>query len=117
MAEAALVWVEDKACGFAFFWPAFNSWQGVQTLYVESVYMSPTQRKGALAVDLYGYLCNVARSRGYGWVEGLIDTTDEELRASYRALGAQAEEYLHFRMNVNAEWISDLAKISDNTTP
>ena len=100
--EAIIVRGDEGACGFALFWPCFHTWRGLPTLFIDSIYLRPEHRKGALAMDIYSYLCSLAESRGYCRVEGIIDTTDAVLRHVYKSMGAKSDDYTFFYMNLGA---------------
>jgi GNAT superfamily N-acetyltransferase len=98
--EAIVIRAGDETCGFATFWPAFVTWTGRQSLYIDSIYVRPERRKGAIAMQVYTYLWRLAESRGYREIEGMIDIKDRELASFYRALGARAEESLVYFIDI-----------------
>jgi GNAT superfamily N-acetyltransferase len=95
--------VEDTVVGFALYFLNFSTWEGVNGIYLEDLYVSPEQRGSGLGRALLKALAEIAVSRGYARFEWSVLTWNQPAIDFYRALGAvPMEEWAVYRLSGDA---------------
>jgi len=74
--------------GYALYFLNFSTWEGVHGIYLEDLYVSPTQRGSGLGRALLTSLAATAVRRGYARVEWSVLDWNAPSIGFYRSLGA-----------------------------
>ncbi len=77
-----------RAVGFALFFPSYSTFLAQPGMYLEDLFVPPTERGQGVGRALLAALAKIAVERGYGRFEwSVLDWNEPALRL-YRALGA-----------------------------
>lgn len=95
----ALVAETDQVVGFALYFLSFSTWEGVHGIYLEDLYVRPTQRGTGRGTALLTALAAIAVARGYARVEWSVLDWNTPSIGFYRRLGAvPMDEWTGFRL-------------------
>ena len=98
VAEAA-----GEVVGFALYLLSFSTWEGVHGIYLEDLYVRPTQRGTGRGAALLSALAAIAVARGYARVDWSVLDWNTPSIEFYRRLGAVAmDEWTGFRLTGEA---------------
>jgi GNAT superfamily N-acetyltransferase len=98
-AEAILAEIEGRPVGFAMFFPTFSSFRGQPGLYLEDIFVRPQHRGQGIGKALLASVAQLARRRGYGWMEWSVLDWNEPAIGFYRSLGAgRLDEWTVYRI-------------------
>ena len=94
---------DDEVVGFALYFLSFSTWEGVHGIYLEDLYVSPTQRGTGRGKALLAALAAIAVARGYARVDWSVLDWNTPSIEFYRRLGAVAmDEWTGFRLTGDA---------------
>lgn len=79
---------DGEVVGFALWFLNFSTWLGRHGLYLEDLFVRPSQRGRGLGKALLETLVGIARERGYGRVEWVVLDWNEPAQEFYRSMGA-----------------------------
>ena len=89
-----------QVVGMAVWYVTFSTWLGRHGLWLEDLYVSPTQRGAGLGQALLSRLAQIAAQRDYGRVEWRVLGWNEHAIGFYRSLGAVAQdEWVEYRVD------------------
>jgi GNAT superfamily N-acetyltransferase len=78
-----------EVVGFALYFLNFSTWEGVQGIYLEDLYVAPEVRGSGLGKALLQSLAAIAVSRGYARFEWSVLNWNTPSIDFYRAMGAE----------------------------
>ena len=81
---------DDEVVGIALWFLSFSTWRGEHGIYLEDLYVSPTQRGGGLGKALLTALAEECVAQGYARLEWSVLDWNEPAIGFYRSLGAVA---------------------------
>lgn len=91
--------VNGEVVGFALWFLNFSTWEGVHGIYLEDLYVRPSQRGTGLGKALLQSLASIAVARGYARFEWWVLDWNTPSIDFYRAMGAAPmEEWTVFRL-------------------
>ncbi len=94
---------DGEVVGFALYFLSFSTWEGVHGIYLEDLYVRPTQRGTGRGKALLAALAAIAVTRGYARVEWSVLDWNTPSIGFYRRLGAVAmDEWTAFRLTGDA---------------
>ena len=109
-AEVLLALEGEEAVGFAVFFHNFSTWLGRPGLYLEDLFVRPSERGKGYGRALLERLAQVAHERGCGRMEWAVLDWNEPAIQFYKKLGAQPmHEWTVFRLT--RDEIARLAKV------
>ncbi|MGW7056560.1 N-acetyltransferase family protein [Streptomyces sp. NPDC054887] len=79
---------EGEPVGFALWFLNFSTWRGVHGIYLEDLYVRPSQRGGGHGRALLSELAGICVQRGYERLEWSVLDWNEPAIAFYHSLGA-----------------------------
>lgn len=89
--------------GFALWFLNYSTWEGVNGIYLEDLYVRPEVRGRGFGTALLGNLARLADERGYARVEWSVLNWNEPSVRFYESLGARAQsEWSTFRLTGTA---------------
>jgi GNAT superfamily N-acetyltransferase len=98
-AEVLLALEEEHAVGFAVFFHNFSTWLGRPGLYLEDLFVRPSERGKGYGRALLERLAQIAHERGCGRMEWAVLDWNEPAIQFYKKLGAQPmTEWTVFRL-------------------
>ena len=98
-AEVVLAFDSDAPVGFAVFFHNFSTWLGRPGLYLEDLFVKPSERGKGNGRALLMHLAKIALDRGCGRMEWAVLDWNEPAIHFYRALGAKPmDEWTVFRL-------------------
>jgi GNAT superfamily N-acetyltransferase len=101
--EAVLAERDGQAVGFALYFFTFSTFKGRPTLYLEDLFVRPTERGRGIGRRLLVHLARIAVERGCGRMEWAVLDWNAPARDFYFKLGAVAmDEWTVFRMTPEA---------------
>lgn len=80
--------VDGTVVGYALWFLNFSTWEGVHGIYLEDLFVSPSQRGSGLGKALLVNLAEIAAARGYARVEWSVLDWNTPSIEFYRSLGA-----------------------------
>jgi ribosomal protein S18 acetylase RimI-like enzyme len=96
--------------GFALWFLNYSTWEGVNGIYLEDLYVRPEARGAGHGRALLANLAKIATERGYARVEWSVLNWNEPSIRFYESLGARAQsEWSTFRLTGNA--LADVAAL------
>jgi GNAT superfamily N-acetyltransferase len=105
--------VDGEIVGFAVWFLNFSTWRGVPGIYLEDLFVRPSQRGSGLGRALLAALAAVCADRGYARLEWQVLDWNEPSIGFYRALGAVAmDEWTTYRLD--GEALTAFAKIAED---
>ncbi|MDQ0734587.1 GNAT superfamily N-acetyltransferase [Arthrobacter agilis] len=89
--------------GFALWFLNYSTWEGVNGIYLEDLYVRPEARGAGHGKALLGHLARIAAERGYARVEwSVLDWNEPSIRF-YEQLGARPQSgWSTFRLTGSA---------------
>jgi GNAT superfamily N-acetyltransferase len=91
--------VAGQVVGCAIWFLNFSTWEGVHGIYLEDLYVRPTERGSGLGTALLARLAEICVERGYGRLEWSVLDWNEPSIGFYRSLGAVSmDEWTTFRL-------------------
>jgi len=90
VAEVVIAYRDDKAAGFALFFHNFSTFLGKPGIYLEDLFVVPSQRSHGIGGILLSFLAKLAADRGCGRLELSVLLWNEEAIRFYNRLGATA---------------------------
>ena len=94
---------DGEVVGFALYFLSFSTWEGVHGIYLEDLYVRPTQRGTGRGTALLAALAAIAVARGYARVDWSVLDWNTPSIEFYRRLGAVAmDEWTGFRLTGEA---------------
>ncbi len=103
VAEAVIAEAGGEPAGFALFFTTFSTFTGKPGLWLEDLFVRPSQRRGGVGRALLVHLAGVAVERGYARFEWAALDWNEPALAFYRTLGASAmPEWVQHRVDDDA---------------
>ena len=98
-AEVLLACEKEVAVGFAVYFFNFSTWLGRPGLYLEDLFVRPSERGKGYGRALLQRLAQIARERGCGRMEWAVLDWNEPAIGFYKNLGAKPqEEWTVFRL-------------------
>jgi GNAT superfamily N-acetyltransferase len=88
-AEALLAEVGGETAGYALYYPTFSTFLAIQGIWLEDLFVRPSQRKGGIGRALLAAVAAAARGRGAKRLEWSALDWNELALGFYRGLGAQ----------------------------
>ena len=96
--------------GFALWFLNYSTWEGVNGIYLEDLYVRPEARGAGHGKALLANLARIATERGYARVEWSVLNWNEPSIRFYERLGAAAQsEWSTFRLTGDA--LADVAAL------
>ncbi len=96
--------------GFALWFLNYSTWEGVNGIYLEDLYVRPEARGAGCGKALLANLARIAAERGYARVEWSVLTWNEPSIRFYESLGARAQSgWSTFRLTGDA--LADVAAL------
>jgi GNAT superfamily N-acetyltransferase len=80
--------VAGEVVGFALWFLNFSTWVGTHGIYLEDLYVRPSERGTGLGRKLLATLVEIANERGYGRVEWSVLNWNVDAQGFYRSIGA-----------------------------
>lgn len=91
---------DDQPIGFAVYFFNYSTWQGRNGLYLEDLYVSPSQRGSGAGKALLKHLAREACARGCGRFEWSVLDWNEPAIQFYKSIGAlPQDEWVRYRMD------------------
>jgi GNAT superfamily N-acetyltransferase len=87
--EVVLAFIGEEPVGFALFFPNFSTFLGRAGLYLEDLYVRTPYRGQGIGKMLFGYLAQLAQTRGYGRVEWSVLDWNTAAIGFYERIGAR----------------------------
>ncbi len=87
--EGVIAEVGGEPVGFALWFRTFSTWRCQPGLWLEDLYVRPTQRRGGIGRALLGHVARIAVQRDYGRVEWSALHWNTPALDFYEALGAE----------------------------
>ena len=83
---------DGEVVGFALWFLSFSTWRGTHGVYLEDLYVSPTQRGTGLGRELLRTLAALCVERGYARLEWSVLDWSTPSIDFYRAAGARPQD-------------------------
>lgn len=98
-AKVLLALEEDQAVGFAVYFFNFSTWLGRPGLYLEDLFVKPSERGKGYGRQLLVRLAQIAHEKNCGRMEWAVLDWNEPAIGFYKKLGAQPmDEWTVFRL-------------------
>jgi GNAT superfamily N-acetyltransferase len=98
-AEALIAEVDGEAVGYAVFHSTFSTFLAIQGIWLEDLFVRPSQRKGGVGRALLAAVAAVLRARGGERLEWAALDWNELALGFYRGLGAERmDEWVTHRL-------------------
>lgn len=102
-AECVIAEGGGQALGFALFFHNFSTWQGRPGIWLEDLFVRPSQRGLGAGKALFEHVARLAVQRGCGRFEWAVLDWNEPAIGFYERLGARAmDEWTIFRLEGEA---------------
>ncbi len=116
VAEALVGFLEDRAVGFALYFPTYSTFVGKPGIWLEDLFVVPEARGHGVGRGLLSRLAALVLERGGGRLEWTVLDWNAPSIAFYRALGAIAlDDWTTYR--VVGEALESLAGLSPLPPP
>ena len=79
---------QSETVGFALFCTKYSTWEGVETLWLEDIYVKPEVRGRHVGCALLHHLQEIVRKREYGRIEWWVLNWNQPAIRFYESLGA-----------------------------
>ena len=100
---------DDKAIGFAVYFYNYSTWLGKNGLFLEDLFVTPSERGSGAGKALLKHLAQVAVARGCGRFEWNVLDWNEPAILFYESIGARPQsEWIGYRLTGKA--LIDLAE-------
>lgn len=94
---------DDHAVGYALYFFVWSTWTGTATMYLEDLFVQPSQRKKGIGLDLLRRCAQIALERGCARFEWAVLDWNTPARDFYHSLGAfHKQEWLPYRLEGKA---------------
>ncbi len=101
--------IDAEPVGFAVYFFNYSTWLGKKGLYLEDLYVSPTNRGMGAGKALLKHLAGIAVANGCGRFEWSVLDWNEPSRKFYESFGAQPQsEWIGYRLAGDS--LNDLAR-------
>ncbi|MEJ2856473.1 MULTISPECIES: GNAT family N-acetyltransferase [unclassified Saccharothrix] len=102
--------VDGRVVGMALWFLNFSTWRGTHGIYLEDLYVQPTQRGGGLGKALLQALAQECVANGYQRLEWSVLDWNAPAIGFYKSLGAiPMDEWTVYRLTDQA--LTDLGKV------
>ncbi|MDP3847518.1 MAG: GNAT family N-acetyltransferase [Pseudomonas sp.] len=99
-ARALICSRDDQPIGYAVYFFSYSTWLGRKCLYLEDLYISPSQRGAGAGKQLLRHLAKVACDSGCGRLEWSVLDWNTPAIKFYQSLGAAPQdEWVRYRMD------------------
>ena len=85
--EALIAWEDTEAVGLAVFFREFSTWLGKPGVYVQDLYVAPSQRGTGLGAKLMQAVYDRARDWSAAYCKLMVHSDNETAIAFYKRLG------------------------------
>ena len=92
MAEVLIAYWEQRPVGFALYFRNFSTFLGQAGIYLEDLFVEPSQRGKGIGKALLRRLATIAVERGYGRLEWAVLDWNTPSIEFYKSLGAIAKD-------------------------
>ena len=90
---SCLVALDGETCvGYALYFPAFKSFRGERSVYLEDLYVSPDWRGRGIGLSLLKAVAHDGRKRGFDRMDWQALRWNTEAIDFYKSLGAEADD-------------------------
>lgn len=101
--EGLIALVDDRAVGYALYFPSFSSFRGQCGLYLEDIYVSNAYRGRAIGEAMLKKIAQTALGRGFERIDFLVLDWNSKAVDFYTKLGAiQDSQERHFKFTDDA---------------
>jgi GNAT superfamily N-acetyltransferase len=91
---------EPRVVGMAIWYVTYSTWLGRHGVWLEDLFVSPTQRGSGIGKALLTALAGIVTVRGYGRLEWWVLKWNEPSIGFYHSLGAKPmDEWRHYRLD------------------
>ncbi len=98
-ARALICSRDDQPIGYAVYFLSYSTWLGRKGLYLEDLYISPSQRGAGAGKQLLRHLAKIACDSGCGRLEWSVLDWNTPAIKFYQSLGAAPQdEWVRYRM-------------------
>lgn len=103
IAEAIVAFADEKAVGYAIFYPNFASFRGQRGVYLEDIFVKPDYRGRRIGEAMLKRIAKLAKSRGCERIDFQVLEWNAPAVNFYENLGARRdEEERHFKFTDEA---------------
>ena len=88
-AEVVLAFLADKPVGYALYFHSFSTFLGRPGVYLEDLYVRPSERGKGFGKALLAHLAAIAKERNCGRLEWAVLNWNEPAIGFYKSLGAE----------------------------
>jgi GNAT superfamily N-acetyltransferase len=98
--HALVAEVDETIVGMAIWYVTYSTWLGRHGIWLEDLFVSPSQRGSGTGKALLTALAGIVTDRGYGRLEWLVLRWNEPSIGFYDSLGAKPmDDWLHYRLD------------------
>jgi GNAT superfamily N-acetyltransferase len=108
--EAIIARYKGELAGYSIFYRVYATWSGLESMHVSGIYVRDAYRTKYVAFGMYLYLLVLAKKRGYGRIDGLVDTWNKPMLDFYARAGAHSSNYIHYELMLDQVKDEDLTK-------
>ncbi|MES2820374.1 MAG: GNAT family N-acetyltransferase [Pseudomonadota bacterium] len=91
--------IDDQPVGYAVYFLSYSTWLGRKGMYLEDLYISPTQRGAGAGKRLLGHLARLAWDSGCGRLEWSVLDWNQPAIQFYQSVGALPQnEWVRYRL-------------------
>lgn len=106
--EGLIALDDDRAVGYALFYPSFSSFRGERGLFLEDIYVAEEYRRHDLGGEMLRQIARIAKAHGCERIDFLVLNWNTPAINFYKKLGAvNNEDERHFKISADA--FNDLA--------
>lgn len=92
--------VDETVVGMAIWYVTYSTWLGRHGVWLEDLFVSPTERASGIGTALLTALAGIVADRGYGRLEWWVLRWNEPSIGFYESLGAKPmDEWRHYRLD------------------
>lgn len=107
-AQALVAMAENRCVGYALFFPAFKSFRGERSIFLEDLYVTPDLRGRGLGLRMLTEVAKFAKGQGFARLDWQALKWNEPAIEFYRNLGAESHDE-NFDFNLRGAWFEKLA--------
>jgi GNAT superfamily N-acetyltransferase len=101
--EGLVARTNERAVGYAFFFPNFASFRGQRGFYLEDIYITESVRGRGVGEAMLRELARLAKTRGYERIDFVVLDWNTSAIEFYKKLGAEMDESeRHFKFTDDA---------------
>ncbi len=101
--EGLIALDDDKAIGYALFYPNFSSFSGQRGMYLEDIYINDRYRGSGLGLAMIKEIAKLAASRGFERIDFMVLDWNSPAINFYRKHGAVSnDDETHFKFSDQA---------------